>query len=357
MKQIPVTDQIRQRLIAASADPDKVAVFEAVALNTLPVRKQHPLYKDAVHAPSMLQSMADQLNKESLPLQAMHNGAMLPFGRAFYGEVLPSSDGHELRTLFWVDKAHSDLIDMIDSGTIDQVSVSVLAKQANCSECGYDFFAENASVEPIWTGTCPDGHTMGQKGAHLKLNELSSWFELSLVGRGGAQGARIAGPAETRLAANGEVIHPFALSLTSEAFIPETKPMSVDVNKLISDLSDSRGNLLVANAEKTRLEASVTERDARIATLTGELETVRAELAAAKDAKPEAGAAELDALKGVAKHLLTLAGRVTDEVPEKLEDIVELVKGLKLSIASNTQTMEAADTVAPRSASGFRSPR
>lgn len=131
----------------------------------------------------------------------------------------------------------------------------------------------------------------------------------------------------------------------------------IDVNKLITDLSDTRGSLLVANADKTRLEASVTEKDAKIADLTAQLEVAVNELVAVKAAKPETGAAELDALKDVAKHLLTLAGRVTDAVPEKLEDIVELVKGLKLSIVSTTQTMETTDTAAPRSASGFRSPR
>lgn len=343
MKQVSLTDTLRSRLTAAGADPAKVVVFETVALNQLPIRKNHPLYKGAIHSRPILQEMADALNKESLPLQVQHDGSTLPFGRAFYGEVLDSNQGGgaELRVLFWVDKTHSDKIEQIDAGTIDQVSVSVLPADATCSKCNYNFFAEDASIENIWSATCPDNHTIGVGGTHLNINKLASWFELSLVGKGGATGARISGPAETRLAADGSVAHPFALSLTLEQPKPERKNMAdIDVNKLIADLSDARGNLLVANADRGRAEATVASKDTEIASLTAKVAELTTKVAELEATKPEKGEAEFAALQTVAKHVLTLAGRVTDEVPADVDAIVELVKGLKLNVTS-TATREA----------------
>ncbi len=361
MKQVQLTDTLRSRLTAAGADPTKVVVFETVALNQLPIRKNHPLYKGAIHSRPMLQEMADALNKESLPLQVQHDGSTLPFGRAFYGEVLDSNQGggSELRVLFWVDGTHPDMINQINAGTIDQVSVSVLPADASCSQCNYNFFAEDASIENIWSATCPDNHTMGMNGARLNINKLASWFELSLVGKGGTTGARISGPAETRLAADGSVTHPFALSLTFEQPKPERKNMSeIDVNKLIADLSDARGNLLVANADKGRAEASVASLNAQITELTAQVNSKNAEIEALKAAAPEKGEVEFTALQTVAKHILTLAGRVTDEVPAEVDAIVELVKGLKLNVSgTGSQAAHLDASASSSSASAFKSRR
>lgn len=360
MKQVQITDTIRQRLEAAGADPAKVAVFETVALNQLPVRKNHPLYKGAVHSRSMLQEMATTLNGESLPLQAQHDSGPLPFGRAFYGEVLDAnnSGGSELRVLFWVDKTFPDIIDLIDNGTVDQVSVSVLAAEAMCSACNYNFLAEDADIENIWTGTCPDGHQMGLNGNYAKMTKLGSWFELSLVGKGGATGARIAGRSETRLAADGTTAHPFALSLTAERPNPETSTMNIDVNKLISDLSDARGQLLVATAEKDRSATDATAKDAKITELTSKVTELEAKVTELQNAAPEKGEVELAALMDVAKHILTLAGKVTDEVPNEPAKIVELVKGLKLSLATTgAQGADSHDEVRTFSATAFKSAR
>ncbi|MBN9548154.1 MAG: hypothetical protein J0H31_04525 [Alphaproteobacteria bacterium] len=128
VKQITKTPEIIARLkqaIGSSAPVDNLAVFEAIALNNLPLRKKQHVYNGAVAQRSFLLEMALALETESRPLQVMHEGGVLPIGRVFQGRVVDGVDT-ELRVLFWVDKEHEDKIRQIDNGSIDQVSVGVL---------------------------------------------------------------------------------------------------------------------------------------------------------------------------------------------------------------------------------------
>jgi hypothetical protein len=234
MKQVKLTPELQQKLqSAAGADVDvsKHKVFEAVGLNTQPVRKEHPLYKGGRHSPAYLQQMADQLNAESLPLQVMHDDQMVPVGRVFYGAVGASPTGPELRTLFWVDPACGWLIDAINSGTLNQVSVSTLSKDATCSVCGWDFLGPESDIDHVFSGMCGNGHQIGVDGAHAAMNNLDQWFEMSLVGRGGATGAFICSPTTSvltndfRLAASGKAASWLTLSLSSNDL---EKPMTLE---------------------------------------------------------------------------------------------------------------------------------
>ena len=221
MKRLPLTPELKQRLQKAAGDGVDVsnhAVYEATGLNTQAVRKDHPLYKGAKHTRSYLTQMAQAVNGESLPLQVMHNDEQLPAGRVFYGEVIDQPGGPELRTLFWVDPAKPELSSLIDSGTLDQVSVSTLAAHASCSMCGWDFLGADSDIETnIFGGVCKNSHKLGDAGAHVVMNDLGQWYEMSLVGRGGASGARICTPADSMLALSAKGRNPlFTLTLSSK---------------------------------------------------------------------------------------------------------------------------------------------
>src|SRR6476660_7440792 len=137
MKQVEKTPDVEAKLknaIGEGVDTSTLAVFEAISLNSFPIRKKHPLYNGSIAPTPFLQEMAAALNAESLPIYLMHDsGAPTPFGRAFYAEVVDNMGVSELRTLFWVDKsAHPDIVEKVDNGTVDQVSVSVLPKSLVC---------------------------------------------------------------------------------------------------------------------------------------------------------------------------------------------------------------------------------
>jgi hypothetical protein len=357
MKRVPLTDLLRQRLQTAGADPEKVVVFEATALNTLPVRKRHPLYKDAVHTLDFMTQMRDALNAESLPLQTMHNDQVLPLGRAFFGDVV----GSELRVLFWVDSTHADIINLIENGTIDQVSVATLPKAALCSTCGFDFFGPNASFDNIWSATDPEGHTMGENGHHLVISQLDRWFELSLVGQGGIKGARIQKSSEARLAADGSAASMLTLLLSSADLTSEKT--SMDLKELVQQLTDEKAKNIALTSERdtliTERDAAVAARDEAVSALAAkdtELITSKAEVT-----RLSAFSGAVDALKDIAKHVLTISGRVTDSAPEKIEDIVTLVKGVKLSLPTShtdpAHRSEGNEKVGQFSSGAFKSAR
>ncbi|MEH3064950.1 MAG: hypothetical protein PGN33_20150, partial [Methylobacterium radiotolerans] len=244
MKQLPLNDDLRAKLKAAApdTDPEKVAVFEASALSTAPVRKKHPVYNGAVHTTNFLAQMMGELAKESRPLQIMHgssDGDQLPIGRVFLGQISEGTgvDGAtELLTLFWIDNVHEDLIAKVNSGTIDQVSVAILGKSAKSSVTGFDFMGPDADIENIWGGVDDKGNRMGHDGAHVIVDELDAWFEMSLVGQGGAQGARIKGN-RLQLSASGQEVPSLTLELsTGPAPTPTPKPPAPAPQKDLFDM-------------------------------------------------------------------------------------------------------------------------
>ncbi len=205
-------------------------MFEAAALSTAPVRKKHPVYQGAVHSTNFLAQMLGVVTKESIPLQIMHgssDGDQLPIGRVFSGSISEGTgvDGAtELLTLFWIDNEHESLINKVNSGTIDQVSVAILGKSAKSNKTGFDFMGPDADLENIWLGVDDKGNKMGVDGAHVIVDELDAWFEMSLVGQGGAQGARIKGR-QLQLSASGQEVPSMTLELsTGPAPTPTPKP-------------------------------------------------------------------------------------------------------------------------------------
>ncbi|MDV2968702.1 hypothetical protein RZ532_22190 [Nitratireductor aquimarinus] len=373
MKQISKTPDIIARLERAGASVDDVVVFEAIALNNRPLRKRHPLYNGAVAQRSLLLEMALALELESRPLQIMHDKEELPRGRVFFGELRDEGDT-ELRVLFWVDKTYQNEIQLIENGTVDQVSVGMLPKQMICSADGFDFFGEGAGVEHIFTGTTPDGHTVGKNGVYCKMVGLETFFEISLVGQGGAENARIVNndqshfsPRMQALAASAKLDH---LALTAIATTSRTETPLMDVKELLAELRTVEKDSTKFQIENEQLKASNTA-------LTTERDALKTQLEAASKGEPEIKT-ELDALKAdhegvkaelasaetalrdICKDVLTASGQVDVEVPEKIEDVVNTIKETKLNLTAGGKASGAEEgktLSASMSAGSFRTRR
>lgn len=364
VKQISKTPEIIARLkqaIGSSASVDNLAVFEAIALNNLPLRKRHPLYNGAVAQRSLLLEMALALESESRPLQIMHEGGLLPIGRVFYGRVVDGVDT-ELRVLFWVDKEHEDKIRQIDNGTIDQVSVGILPKQMICSADGFDFFGPDAGIENIFTGTTPDGHTVGENGVYCKMVGLEEFFEMSLVGQGGAQNARIVNSDQSQfsphikaLAANVSLDR---LALTATATTRD-KPI-MDIKELIAELRSTEKESMKHQIENEQLKASNTA-------LTTERDDLKTKLAAASQSEPaikteldelktkhtatEASLSAADAaLREICQKALAAAGQVDAKVPEALADVITKITETKVNLVAGGKSQGAEGDLAASAA-------
>lgn len=317
MKQVEKTAFVLDKLRAAEMNPDEMAVFEAIALNTLPIRKKHPLFKGAVHDRSFLQEMADAVNKESLPLQLMHESAEIPSGRVFYGEVKETLGGSELRVLFAIDKTYENIVKLVENGTIDQVSVSILAKQQLCSKCSYDFFGDDAGIDNLWSATCDKGHTVGVDGMHLRAKGLDSWFEMSLVGKGGATGAKILSKGrqmfqDHRLAASGGDPAFFTTTLLSN----DIEELKMDLNALVEQLSDVKAERMTLTSQLQGLAEDLEAKKAEVAALEAKLADAQKKLD--EGLSQEDYDLAINTLKDVAKKVLVATGDVeakVDDVP------------------------------------------
>lgn len=356
MKQVAKTPQIIARLKAAIGSDqsvDDLVVFEAIALNNRPLRKRSTLYNGAVAQRSLLLEMALALESESRPVQIMHDGSQLPIGRVFHGQVVDDADT-ELRVLFWVDKEHQDKIRQIDNGTIDQVSVGILPKQIICSADGFDFLSPEASFENIFTGTTPDGHKVGENGVYNKLVGLEAFFEISLVGQGGAQNARIVNADQSHFAphikALAASISLDRLALTATATTTEKPTMDKELLAELRSIEKESTTRAIENEQLKALNASLTtERDGlktQLEAATKDAPANKAELDELKT-KHEATEAALtaadQALRDICQKVLTASGQIDAKVPEALADVVAKITETKVNLVAGGTAKGAED--------------
>ena len=347
MKQVQKTPDIISKLrqsVGADVDVEKVSVFEAIALNTLPLRKRHPLYNGSKADRSLLLELAADVIRESKPVQVQHNTDPLPIGRVFHGEVIDTSNGSELRVLFFIDRNEEDTIAKVDNGTVDQVSVSVLPRHIYNSVSGFDYLGADATFEHVWSGTDPDGNTIGENGVFGKMVGLDAWFEMSLVGQGGARNARIVsrdashfGSSYQKLAASG--VDPNALVL-----VASTRNETMDLKELVAELTDAKVTLALKDKEVETLTASVTERDQRIAELEAKLAAVETPDETAAQALSEAQAnlsaaaqdrdAAVATLKEVAQKVLAAAGKPDATAPETVAELQSLIASTETGLSA-----------------------
>lgn len=339
MKQITKTPIIVAKLTQQGLVADDVVVYEATAFNTLPLRKQSVLYKGARSSRGILLEMAAALEIETVPLQVMHDGDILPIGRVFQGQVLDVGTETELRVLFAVDRTETDQIAKIDSGVVDQVSVSIMPKQILNSVSGFDYIGPDASIEQIFTGDDGKGNVLGQDGVYAKLVGLDSWNELSLVNRGAAQKARIvandnsifSGEQIRRLAASG--LDPNRLLLNATATL---ETYDVDLTTLVTQLTDTKVELAAKTTSIATLETAVAAKDAQIAQLQAKVAEAGDAVTnlAAKDAKIAELEPAVAALSEVAKTLLVAKGDVNPTLPTDVPGLVSLISETKVGLAA-----------------------
>lgn len=341
MKQVVQTPEVvalMKAALGADINASDFAVFEAIALNSLPLRQKHPLFDGAVAKDSLLQGVVASVNAESVPLQVMHNTGSLPKGRVFHAKMA----GQEARVLFALSKTtDAELIAKVDQGLIDQVSVNLLSKQVLCSDCGWDYLGEDASVSNVYLGVCANDHALRVDGVHAELHGLSDLFEISLVGKGGARNARIvdrnsqmfASEDYQRLAASG---HAPAL-LVADITPTNTKDDDeMDLTALVADLTTQKASVITLTADVASRDALILAADAALADAQAALAEAQAKVdeleaaAAAEPAAAEEPAAEtpeavLSFLSDTFKRTAIALGDQTPVVPT---DVTALIAGI-----------------------------
>lgn len=241
-KQLEVTAEMLEQIsFVADADVSEtdIVVFEATAASTRPITKPGSVFHEAQISRATLQAMAEAVNTkgQSVPLHTLHlQGNELPVGRVFAGRLEDTATGQtDLKAQFYLAKSEVDMIEKINLGILDEVSVGMTSEKMSCSKCGWDYRGEDATFMHFLDQTCENGHTIGESGTHVIMQGLDRWMELSLVSRGASRGAKIHGRAKSlmpkeqqdRIAASGnvpEAVALFATPTTEKETTMATKP-------------------------------------------------------------------------------------------------------------------------------------
>lgn len=323
MKKLTITPEIQTRLDKAGkgpVDPADVVVFEAVAMSSLPFDKPGSVYDKATFDTSIWAEMSTYLNDgASVPVHVMHDNQTLNVGRCIYAGT---RDG-ALHVQFYLMKDNS-LVPEIENGIVNQVSVSVMAKQLICSASGYDFKAhgDEGLQQLFWSRKDPDGNEIGNGNVHLHLKGLESWNEMSLVNTGGSPGAYILSPENAQLSKknldqmsfNQLAREQLITRVSGPADLPggtqleankmELESLVLSLTKANETAAKNGADLAVALAELKRLKADLTQRDTTIAEL--QKENTRLTELAPKAAETEANLAKAMAyVRGMAQKALT----------------------------------------------------
>jgi hypothetical protein len=383
MKQLQMTAELQALIrdrVGQDVDPSGFAVFEVIALNTNPLPgKDGSIHEKAVVTPLTLKQMADHINAPggSLPLIWNHQTSEIPKGRVFSASTFFDQTGAiELRVLFYLDATEQDTITKLNSGSIDEVSVSFLSTQALCSECGWDYMGADSTWEHLYDRTCANGHAIGEDGVHLRLTGLAQFVETSLVVRGAADKPKIIGRSDSKLAPSSVqqlAARGFDLNCLLVQASKGEKPVSTfDPNKFITDLANSQASVITLTAERDTANAAVTaltaERDtanAAVTTLTAERDDLQTKLTAAEGAPPEEYNTALSFLKEQFVNLTVAKGGekpADDAVPTTVVDLTKAIKDMTAELTALIPTGGRSNanpsdlkTAAPVSLAAFRS--
>jgi len=264
----PALEAMIRAAVGEDVDTTGMAVFEVIALNTLPLPgKDGTIFEKAVTMPLTLKEMMDSINGgKHIPLIADHEMWGAPKGRAFHAGLDYEGGAMSLRMLFYLDSTEATLITKLNAGSLDEVSVAFLSREFTCSECGWDYFSFGAQ-ENIWNRTCGNGHVIGQNGVHAEMTGLDKFIELSLVARGAADTPKIVGKSEAKLAPED------ALRLAASGFTePNALVVQASRGKDTMDLTAALTQISTLSTDKGTLTAN-------LATVTGERDTARNDLA------------------------------------------------------------------------------
>jgi hypothetical protein len=309
-KQVPVTDAILEQIkkvADAEFSAEDIVVYEAVVFNTMPLNKRGSIFEGARATRSLLVEMVEALNSgaESVPLHTLHRqGSEIPVGKVFQATVHDTQMGEaEIHALFYLPRSSADLVEKIDLGILDEVSVGLKSKHLFCSECGFDYFGEEADFFHLWDRTCENGHTVGVDGVHTRLVGMDKWMELSLVSRGAAEKPKILSRAKSLLPKETQE------RLAASGFVPEATVLFASPTKLKEEapMADEDKKALTA----ADLDHITSKLDQLVELLTPkEEEEITAEV--------EAEESELDALKA---QITELQSKVEELSRPKAEDL------------------------------------
>jgi len=366
-KTVEVTEEMLaqiERVTGTAVEASDIVVFEASVANTRPLNKMGSIFNQGRITEDTLRQMAAALNagEESVPLHTLHmQGGELPIGKVFQAEVISGADGDsELRAMFYIPASEASLVEKINLGIIDEVSVGLKSKQLLCSKCGFDYFSADAGFEHLYSMTCDNGHTVGDDGAHVKLAGLDKWMELSLVSRGASSKPKILGRTKQvlgretydRIAADGlppEVVVLFTASDEKEAPMPNDGTQVFDpqaeISALRAELAEIK-SLLIADEEdedEDEAEAEVAE---------AEDEVVEQPVVENSEQADEAFAlkAELDAAKARIAELEASAA------PNKEEVTID-VSGIPVGGVAASAVEDAKITAVRPGLSAFKTPK
>lgn len=289
-KKLEITPKIAALISSATdgaTDPNAVSVYESISLTGLPVNKRN-IFEGAVHPENTLREMAAYVAqrplKNHVPMHTNHEqGYEMPVGKVFHAEYGTDENGiGQVRSLFFIGNSETTLVNKLEEGSIEEVSVGVRYKHLNCSQCGWDYMGKEASMGNFWDRTCGNEHEIGVDGVHIICNGLDQWMEQSLVSLGAAQGAKIVARTKsllgqesyTALAATG--IDPSVSTLYATTTLPkETDAM--EMKELIKDLTDVKALVLSKDAELGTLNASLTGAKTELETLKASVTALTAE--------------------------------------------------------------------------------
>lgn len=292
-KRVQVTDTVASRIRKTAGNDvnlDNLVVYEALPLNTLPIRQKGSIFDGALVSETTITEMAAMLQRgEGVPIQVMHDTRVLPVGKAFWAEIARDTRNRpQLKVQFYVPTTETDLLNKIDNATVDEVSVGFQAKTITCSKCGFDYLGPDADLMHVFSMTCENGHTIGKDGVHTNVDGLSAWHEMSLVGKGAANGAKILSQSATQgaaLAASGAAGKALLLQLTASK--ETTMPEPVTVN--LSELTGFATQLATAQAELATARKDLEAKGGEVASLTAKIESLNTQITelAAKLAEAE----------------------------------------------------------------------
>ena len=364
-KRVELTENIKNYMDEKGIsyeNPSQFVLYQVRATSSEPITQPSTIYHKAVFTRSALVDMAEIINdpKNTSPLQILHAQNSIPYGRIVHAEVVDENEMvSALYLLFMISSAHSEYIDKIDTGILDEVSISAMPKKMLCSECGKDFLDDDVPVEALWSKTCPECQAvMGKDGAHLNVPSTEYFYELSLVPRGAAKHPKILDEvyqiamSDTARELTPKMVRDSLTGISLISRISEEVEMNVDDVKAVlaaelkplnEELSNIKTTLASVEEEKKNLEAAKEEAEqakataeeektnleASVTSLTEEKAKLEQDLAAEKKAHQEV----LAAFSEEVKKVLVAAGKAESEVPADLAGMQEALKDAHLILA------------------------